>query len=112
VLIAALHGLNPDALIARTNTARALEGHKFDAGYAGWLSADAVPALVQALPHLGPTALNSDERCKLSSRILNHWATPRDNDWRTWSLARAEAMRAARENESELRAMACPERNK
>jgi len=110
-LIAALQAVNPDALIARTNTARALEGHKFDAGYAGWLSADAVPTLLQALPHLGPTALSSDDRCKLSTRILNHWAAREENDWRTWSLARAQAKQAVRENESELRAMACPAAN-
>ena len=112
VLIGALQMLNPDALIARANTARALEGHKFDAGYAGWLSADAVPALVQALPQLGPSALTSDDRCMLSSRLLNHWAAPGDNDWRTWSLARARAMRAVKENESTLRVLSCPQNNK
>jgi len=111
VLIAALQAVNPDALIARTNSTRALGGHKFDAGYAGWLSADAVPALVQALPHLGPTALSSDDRCNLSTRILSHWAAPEENDWRTWSLARAQAIQAVRENESELRAIACPAAN-
>lgn len=108
LLIAALQVLNPDALIARTNTARALEGRKFDAGYAGWLSADAVPTLVHALPHLGASALSSDDRCKLSTRILNHWTTPGENDWRTWSLARTQAKQVVREHESELRAMACP----
>lgn len=111
LLIAALQVLNPDALIARTNTARALEGRKFDAGYAGWLSADAVPTLVQALPHFGPSALNSGDRCKLSTRILNRWAMPGENDWRTWSLARSQAIQAVRENESVLRAMACPAAN-
>ncbi|MHB8652622.1 MAG: DUF4153 domain-containing protein [Terriglobia bacterium] len=111
VLIAALQVLNPDALIARTNIARAIEGRKFDAGYAGWLSADAVPTLVQALPHLGPSALNSDDRCKLSTRLLTHWAAPGENDWRTWSLSCSEAIQAVKEHESELRAMACPAAN-
>jgi Domain of unknown function (DUF4153) len=48
VLVLSLLALNPDALIARTNTARATQGRKFDAAYAGSLSADAVPTLVHA----------------------------------------------------------------
>lgn len=45
LLIAVLHLLNPDALIARTNLARARAGRIFDARYASNLSADAVPEL-------------------------------------------------------------------
>src|SRR2546427_1696660 len=80
LLIGALQVLNPDLLVARTNTARAAAGRKFDAGYAGSLSADAVPALVSALPALSP-----HDRCTVAKRILAEWAPPNQPDWRTWS---------------------------
>ena len=65
VAVAALHALNPDALIVRTNTARAAAGRSFDARYATSLSADAVPALVEALP-----ALRSEDRCAVATDLL------------------------------------------
>lgn len=108
LLIAVLHFLNPDAFIARTNVARAIAGRSFDARYAGWLSADAVPALALALPALSPQALSPNERCTLAARILKRWSPPEVPDWRTWSRARAEAARVVQENDATLRAIACP----
>ena len=61
LLVATLHVINPDALIARTNLARARAGHIFDARYAARLSADAVPELVAGLPDLNP-----QDRCTLA----------------------------------------------
>ncbi len=112
LLIASLLGLNPDALIARTNTAHALGGHKLDSAYVLGLSADAVPELARALPGLGPQAFNNPgERCDLSNKILQ-WAAPGEADWRTWSVGRARAIRAAKENESSLRAIVCAKKDK
>jgi hypothetical protein len=101
-LITVLLALNPDALIARTNLARAKTGRAFDARYATQLSADAVPELVAALPDLNP-----QDRCAVASRILKRWALPQPSDWRAWSWSRARAAQVVRENEASLKAMQC-----
>ena len=98
LLIATLHLLNPDALIARTNLARARAGHIFDARYAARLSADATPELVAGLP-----ALNPQDRCTLASELLKRWLPPENPDWRSWTTARAQAWQAIRENVPALR---------
>jgi hypothetical protein len=112
LLIASLLSLNPDALIARTNTARAFEGRKFDAAYAGSLSADAVPTLVQALTVSDSPLMDSESRCELSATILRDWSPINDQGWRSWSLSRARAFWAIAAHESALRAIACPGRIK
>lgn len=84
-----LHALNPDALIVRANFAHARAGHEFDADYATRLSLDAVPALSEALPSLDPAARDKVARAlQLRRKDL---ASP---DWRTWTLARAQARTA------------------
>ena len=105
-LIAALHFLNPDAFIARVNIARAQEGRRFDARYAGSLSADAVPTLVGALP-----SLKREDRCRLASRLIDRWSSAEASDWRTWNDARTRALEAVQRNGTQLRAMACPSRS-
>ncbi len=106
LLIIVLHALDPDALIARTNLARAKAGRAFDTRYATWLSADALPELVAALPDL-----NLQDRCAVASRILKRWARPEPTDWRAWSWSRARATQVVRENEASLKAMQCPSQN-
>jgi len=103
LLIAALHALDPDALIARTNLARARAGRIFDARYASRLSADAVPELVAGLPNLNP-----QDRCTLASELLRRWSPPQSPDWRSWTLARSQAWQAISKNSQALRA-ACAE---
>jgi len=103
LLVAALHALAPDALIARTNLARARAGHIFDAPYAAKLSADAVPELVAGLP-----ALNPQDRCTLAAGLLDRWSPPENPDWRSWSISRSQAWQAVRVNAPILRA-ACAE---
>jgi len=99
LLIAVLHALDPDALIARTNLARAQAGHIFDARYAASLSADAVPDLVAGLPSLNP-----QDRCTLAGRLLARWAPPENPDWRSWTISRSRAWQAIRANAPALRA--------
>jgi len=90
-VLAALHLVNPDALITRVNLARASStGPAFDAAYvAGELSADAVPALIEALPRLSPS-----ERSEVARRLLLRWNAPVAPDWRSWNwaVARAQAL--------------------
>lgn len=87
-VLAGLHLANPDALITRVNLARASStGPAFDAAYAaGALSADAVPALLDALPRL-PSGTREEVAKHLSSR----WGRASTRDWRSWNWAAARA---------------------
>jgi len=86
-LLAGLHLLNPDAFITRVNAARDTTGAPFDAAYhAGELSADAVPALLQALPRLRPA-----ERQGVAERLLARWGGAATHDWRSWNWSEARA---------------------
>jgi len=102
-VIAVLNILNPDALIARLNTDRALAGQVFDARYATSLSADAVPVLISALPALG-----LDDRCLAAVRIVERWSAPAESDWRTWNYGRARAWRSVQAASEYLAGLECP----
>ncbi|MFZ0964078.1 MAG: DUF4173 domain-containing protein [Terriglobia bacterium] len=106
LLIATLHVVNPDALIARTNMARARAGHVFDIAYISRLSADAVPEIVAGLPTLSPAP-----RRTLAKALLERWSPPENHDWRSWTLASSRAWQAVSANAPALRA-ACGETNK
>ena len=95
-LVALLHVVNPDAMIVRADLAHAQKGRAFDAEYAASLSADAVPALTDALPAL-PLAVQGT----LAVHLLPAWS--RDTgDWRSWSLARDQAFRAVQSRRADL----------
>jgi hypothetical protein len=100
-MIAALHILNPDALIVRTNVARAYAGRCLDTNYATSLSADAVPTLVAALP-----ILNQEDSDAVAARLRQRWSGRERRDWRTWNWARARAWRVVREYETALQEIA------
>jgi hypothetical protein len=101
-VIGAVNLVNPDALVARVNVSRAVDGEDFDAAYAGSLSGDAVPVLVAALPDLDP-----DDRCRLAHRVLERWSPSADTDWRAWSVGRGRAREAVRGVRSQLQEWAC-----
>lgn len=99
VAIAALHLLNPDGLIVRTNVARTRAGATLDAAYATSLSADAVPILIAEMPRL-----NDHDRAVIAGGVIERWSPPDRPGWRTWNWGRSKAWRAVRENWSELQA--------
>lgn len=101
-VIGAVNFLNPDALIARVNTNRALHGEEFDAAYVASLSGDAVPILVAELADL-----DSAVRCLVAARLLDRWSAATKSDWRTWSLGRARARHAVRDARAQLQVWAC-----
>jgi hypothetical protein len=107
--IGALHLVNPDALILRTNLARADQGRNFDAKYAAWRSADAGPALIAGLPRL-----SREDQCTVAGIVLDRWSPPTSPDWRTWNLARSRAQKSVKENLATLRAVEsnCPEESR
>jgi hypothetical protein len=77
--IVALHAINPDALIVRTNIARGFEGRELDASYLTTLSWDAVPAIVENVEYAPePQALRL-------RNYLGRRADQKRDDWRTWS---------------------------
>lgn len=86
--IAALHVLNPHALIARVNLGRAEAGAEYDGKYLGTLSADAVPVLIARL-----TTLPQAERCRVAKTLEKRWSGERPGGWRTWNLGDARARR-------------------
>ena len=89
-VVGLLDALNPDALIVRTNAARQAGPVPFDSRYAASLSADAVPALVEAL-----SSLPEAQRRSLAECIAARWSPPEDPDWRTWNWGRSRARQAA-----------------
>jgi hypothetical protein len=98
-----LNLLNPDALIVRVNTARAVAGGSLDAAYVGHLSADAVPELLASLDRL-----DADERCVVARFLLGRWGDEGHGDWRSWNAARSRAYRDVRGRRAELQALSCP----
>ncbi|HEV8365683.1 MAG TPA: DUF4173 domain-containing protein [Gemmatimonadaceae bacterium] len=90
--IAALHVLNPHALIARVNIRRSASGAEFDAKYLRTLSADAVPTLIAQL-----TTLPNEERCRVAAMLKERWSGERRGGWRTWNLGDARARRLVAE---------------
>jgi hypothetical protein len=80
-----INAINPDALIARVNISRMEEGKRFDAYYLTYLSADAAPVLVKALPSM------SEKDRHIVEADLRARRTSADGDWRTWNLGRARA---------------------
>ena len=102
LVLAILHILNPDAFIVRINAARAGAGRRFDANYATSLSADAVPALMAALP-----ALDQQDSCLVAAHVLRRWMPSESRSWRTWNWARAVAWRVVEDKQTTLLEMAC-----
>ncbi len=103
LVIITLHVINPDALIVRVNVAHARAGRFLDASYASTLSADAAPALFEALP-----SLNETDRRIIAARLLENASLHEKTDWRSWNWSRAERQRVVRENADALRVMAAP----
>ncbi len=101
-----LNAVNPDDFIVRTNTGRvnAPAQRPFDASYVVGLSADAVPALIEALP-----TMMREDRCLTAWHILERWTPPAHFDWLTWNWSRLQAWSAVNANQAYLHQVACPQ---
>ncbi len=88
VTLAILNTMNPEAVIMRTNLARAEAGAELDLEYAGRLHAGAIPEFVARAP-----ALLTEDQCDVFRQTIDRW-TQEAADWRTWNLSRAKARRA------------------
>jgi hypothetical protein len=88
IVLALLNLVNPSALIARVNLARA-DGRGLDHSYLTELGAEAVPVVAANVARLEPEA-----RCSLGPELVKRWSAEPQGDWRGWSLARARARAA------------------
>jgi hypothetical protein len=104
VVAAILNAINPDDLIVRTNAMREDAPTRFDGVYGTRLSADATPALIEALP-----TMPADQRSYVAGRLLDRWASSQSQDWRSWNYGRYRAFVATAEHEEALRASVQPD---
>jgi hypothetical protein len=90
--------MNPDAFIARTNIGLMQQGRDFDGRYNSHeLSADAVPALISALPSMSP-----EDRCEVAFGLngLMMGLSEAYGDVRSFNMPRRTAFYLIRENEA------------
>ena len=128
-VLAALHVMPPDLLVARVNVARAAKAPsdssaKLDMRYLAWLSADAVDlATAATLAPLQRDAQSDADaaagRCSAAQTLLDRWGPDsravrrRDDDgaWRIWNAGESHAVRVVGANTGALlrvRHDACP----
>jgi len=97
LVIGGLNVVNPDAFVVQTNAHFGhLEAHvgdqqqRFDRRPLASLSADAVPAMVEALP-----SLSLEAQRQIVEELRQRYAVPgADGDWRSFNVSRSEAVHA------------------
>ena len=90
VALLVLNLVNPDAVIARVNLNRAVQGAPLDTAYLSRLSADAIPTIVKgAMKWRGPSA------APCCGQLETRWGAElaREGPASTWNFARREAER-------------------
>lgn len=95
-----LNVVSPDALVARVNIARLEADERFDPYYLTFLSADAVPVLVESFPEVGDAHAyqpyvgggNVQRGPTLQQVVERQWKRG-PTDWRSWNLSRFRAER-------------------
>ncbi|HEY0457588.1 MAG TPA: DUF4173 domain-containing protein [Pyrinomonadaceae bacterium] len=100
VMLGALHFVNPDDYIARTNIRLMKEGRTFDAYYNANLSDDAVPVLLENL-----SSMKFDQQCGVI-RVLYQKRYKsvfgEKQDFRSWNISRRNAKNELEENKETL----------
>ena len=105
-VLGAIHVLNPDEFIVKTNLALMQHGREFDAGYNSRLSDDAIPALLEGMP-----GMTLGDRCEVGSAIhYRYRELGQLNDLRSLNWSRRTALNSLRTNDSLLHQTdGCPE---
>ncbi len=93
LILGALHFVNPDEYIVRTNLRLMREGREFDAYYNADLSDDAIPALIKNFRELSPDDQKT-ARYYLGKRFCEKRI---ETDFRSWNLSRWNAARVFQE---------------
>ncbi len=104
LMLAALHLMNPDDFIARTNIRLMQEGRNFDADYNRKLSDDAVPVLLESIP-----LMDYQNRLKTHQQLRVRFCRSKNNrDIRSSNRARSTAQ-AMLQNVPEIAGTDCAE---
>ncbi|MFN6965007.1 MAG: DUF4153 domain-containing protein [Pyrinomonadaceae bacterium] len=105
-ILGATNVINPDDFIARTNIRLMQQGREFDASYYSQLSADAVPALVSALP-----AMTLEDQCRLKVDLhITYRSLGETNDIRSFNWSRKAAWHLLNRSDAEIhRVDGCPD---
>ncbi|MGI9054869.1 MAG: DUF4153 domain-containing protein, partial [Pyrinomonadaceae bacterium] len=104
VILGAVHALNPDAYIARTNIRLMQEGRSFDASYNSNLSADAVPVLLENLDEM-----NVEQRCRVNNRYFYRLdELKQEADIRSFNYSRWKARKVIEEKRIHMQTLDCP----
>lgn len=98
--ILALHVVNPDALIVRSNIARTVNHvADFDYNYAlDNLSLDATPEILYALPAFSDAPA---QHAAIVNRMQTQHERLQNADWRGWSISRHTAYKLLKQNEGD-----------
>ena len=98
-----LNHVNTDAWIAQHNLRRHVAGARLDPAYLATLSADAVPALLQQIDAVDPTARQS-LAAHLIDRHQSLCASSREARWQQANLSRSRALKQLSARLDELQA--------
>ena len=104
-MLGALHFVNPDDYIVRTNIRLMQEGRSFDAGYNANLSNDAIPVLLENLP-----AMNPENQCAVIRSLYyrrHDFAFNAKDDFRSWNLSLQNAKNELEANKETLFRAGC-----
>ncbi len=104
-ILGAVHVLNPDAYIVRTNIRLMQEGRVFDSYYNANLSDDAVPVILENLGEM-----SFEQQCTIKQRLAYRLTeTETEKDFRSWNWARFSARKHLRENAENFDYSSCPQ---
>ncbi len=105
VILGVTNLMNPDSFIVKTNAELMLQGRDFDAFYNSSLSDDAIPALLEAIPHM-----TLEDQCQVKSDIhYRYRELGQLTDLRSLNLSRRTAFKLLRSNDPVLHATeGCP----
>ncbi len=103
-ILGAVHVINPDAYIARTNIRLMQEGRSFDAHYNANLSDDAVPAILENF-----STMSSEQQCIVIRNLYDrrNELIYSESDFRGWNLSRWTARNMLEENKEKLFRAGC-----
>ena len=104
VILGAVHVLNPDAYIVRTNIRLMQEGRSFDASYNSNLSDDAVPALLKSLDEM-----SFEQQCRVKNKLFYRIdQAENESDIRSFNFSRRSARQAIEKNRFNMKTLDCP----
>jgi Domain of unknown function (DUF4173) len=104
LILGVMHFFNPDDYIARTNIRLMQEGRGFDAAYHQTLSADAAPALLNAIP-----LMDNFGKCEMKYKIETILQQG-ETDFRSWNYSRTVEHELANDAATQGLSINCPKR--